>query len=133
MSWQRCTTVTKTKTDGSQRPSGRYQPLAEARYATKLTGMVESGVWGHAYWANIFFAPHSRHESPLPLGGIRHVRKLYVYLNGDATLIINGARLPMVVSREGYWELKADVAVMSLAIEVDNVTASGKYCVFGTK
>ena len=133
MSWPQCTRVTKTKTNGPQRPSERYQPLADARYANKLTGMVESGVWGHAYWANIFFAPQSRHESLLPLGGIRHVRKLYVYLNADATLIVNGARLPMVVSREGYWEMKADAAVQSLAIEVDHVTASGKYCVFGTK
>lgn len=111
----------------------RYQPLAEASFATKLTGMVESGVWGHAYWANIFVAEKGRCVSRLPLGGISVVRKLYVYLNADATLIVNGARLPMVVTREGYWELVADVAVTSLELEVEGTTASGKYCVFGTK
>ncbi len=89
-------------------------------------------MWGHAYSANIFFAVGDRGESRLPLGGLTRVCRLYVYLNADATLIINGNRLPMTVTREGYWELVADMAVQSLALQVEGLAASGKYCVFGT-
>lgn len=99
----------------------------------RLTAMVESGIWGHAYADGIFVAQGGPSQSALPLGGLSHVHRLYVYLNSDAVLIINGCPLPMRVTRQGYWELCADMAVKSLALKVEGDAARGKYCVLGTR
>lgn len=92
--------------------------------------MVESGVWGRAH-ARVISLDASGLETALPLGGLRSVSKVYLYLNADAVLLINGRFLRMQVTRQGFWEFLADAQIHSLAIWTEGICAQGKYCVFG--
>lgn len=94
--------------------------------------MVESGRWGYAHTAFVRLADGQPH-CPLPLGNLRRITKVFVYLNRDAELLVNGCVFQMKAQRAGAWEFIADMEVRSLGISKPDGDAVGKYCVFGDR
>lgn len=103
---------------------------AAAPYADKLARLMESGRWGRAYADTLRIAEPAA-LCALPVGGLRDIRKLYIYLNADAVVFLNDQPLRMRVTRQGFWELLADTPVHALAVRADVAPAWGKYVVFG--
>lgn len=107
------------------------QSADAAPYADKMANMVESGRWGRAFAETLRIADRSSLFS-LPTGTVQDIRKVYIYLDADATVFLNDQPLRMKVTKQGFWELLADTPVHTLGIRADVAPASGKFVVFGS-
>lgn len=71
-------------------------------------------------------------QQPLPFGPLKMVRTAYIYLNADASLLVNGRELKMLAGYDGYWEFLVNSRVSSLAVWTDRIPAQGRYTVVGS-
>lgn len=113
--------------------AGRSEcPVRLEPYENRLVAMVESGRWGYAHTAFVRLADRQG-VCMLPLGNLARVTKVFVYLNRDARLLVNGCFFNMSAQRAGAWEFMADMNVSILGIADPDGDAIGKYCVFGDR